>query len=197
MLTRRVLDGSGWIWTIRLHNGTTSVGVVMNQEVSTQTKKTMNLSGREFYSHMVQNTPGITELCKDAELVSDIKYASDWSYSAAHYASLNTRVAGDAGCFIDPYFSSGVHLAVASGLSAAASICAAIRGNCNETDAAKWHTAKVATGYTRFLLVVMSALKQITRREELVLGDIDEKSFDRAFSLFRPSKHCACQSFRR
>lgn len=160
----------------------------MNQEVSIQRKREMGLSGRDFYIHFVKNTPAIIDLYKDAELVTDIKHASDWSYSASHYATLNTRVAGDAGCFIDPYFSSGVHLAVSSGLSAAASICAAIRGDCDETTAAKWHTAKVAMGYTRFLVVVTTALKQINSKEELVLSDVDEKSFDRAFALFRPSK---------
>lgn len=148
----------------------------------------MGLSGRDYYTYMVQNTPGVAELCKDAELVTDIKYASDWSYSSSHYATANTRIAGDAGCFIDPYFSSGVHLAVSSGLSAVTTICAAIRGDCDEAAAAKWHTAKVSMGYTRFLLVVMSALKQITKKEELVLGDVDEESFDRAFALFRPSE---------
>ena len=159
----------------------------MNQEISTQRKKELALpSGRDFYVHMIKTTPGIWELCKNGELVSDIKSASDWSYSASQYARLNTRIAGDAGCFIDPYFSSGVHLAVSSGLSAATSICAVIRGDCDERAAAEWHTAKVSIGYTRFLMGVMSALKQITRREELVLGDIDETSFDRAFSLFRP-----------
>lgn len=185
------VDASGWVWTIPLHNGTTSVGVVRNQAVSTQRKKEMDFaSSKDYYLDGLQGAPGILKvLGEKAELVSDdIKNASDWSYSAGGYASPHIRVAGDAGCFIDPFFSSGVHLALSSGLSAATTICAARRGDCHETAAAEWHSKKVSEGYTRFLLVVLSALKQIREADAAVLSDFDEDGFDRAFAFFRPSK---------
>ncbi|CAG8022389.1 unnamed protein product [Penicillium nalgiovense] len=180
-------DASGWVWTIPLHNNKTSVGVVMNQATATTKKKAMeDSSTKGFYIDTLKSTPETYDLIADAELVSDIKSASDWSYSASTYATPYIRIAGDAGCFIDPYFSSGVHLALASGLSAATTICAAKKGQITESAAADWHSNKVGTGYTRFLVVVMSALKQITKPEEPVIGDWDEKSFDRAFSMFKP-----------
>lgn len=182
-------DASGWIWTIPLHNGTTSVGVVRNQAVATERKREMNSpSSKDYYLDCLQQAPGILKLVNEAELVSDIKNASDWSYSASAYAAPHTRVAGDAGCFIDPFFSSGVHLALTSGLSAATTICASRKGQCDEATAAQWHSRKVAEGYTRFLLVVLSALKQIRQGDEAVLADFDEDGFDRAFAFFRPSK---------
>lgn len=146
-------------------------------------------SSKEFYLDCLQSAPGILKVLGDGELVSDIKNASDWSYSASAYASPHIRVAGDAGCFIDPFFSSGVHLALSSGLSAATTICAARRGDCDEATAAQWHSTKVGEGYTRFLLVVLSALKQIRNGDEAVLSDFDEDGFDRAFGFFRPSKY--------
>ena len=82
-------------------------------------------------------------MLQDATLVSKIKAASDWSYSAS-YASYSARIVGDAGCFIDPFFSSGVHFAVSSGLSAAATIYASIKGQCSEHEALDWHSKKVA-----------------------------------------------------
>ncbi|KAL8680685.1 MAG: hypothetical protein Q9224_006922, partial [Gallowayella concinna] len=180
-------DASGWVWTIPLHNGTTSVGVVRNQAVATQRKKDMDSpSTKEFFLDCLQLAPGILEVLGDGELVSDIKSASDWSYSAGAYSSPHIRIAGDAGCFIDPFFSSGVHLALSSGLSAATTICAARRGDCDEATAAKWHSTKVGEGYTRFLLVVLSALKQIRHGDDAVLSDFDEDGFDRAFAFFRP-----------
>jgi hypothetical protein len=94
---------------------------------------------------------------------------------------------GDAGCFIDPFFSSGLHLAIAAGLSAAMTIQAARRGDCDEATAAKWHSSKVTEGYTRFLLVVMMALKQIRKGTEPVLSDFDQDGFDKAFGFFQPS----------
>lgn len=183
-----VSDASGWVWAIPLHNGNTSVGVVRNQAVVTQKKQEMESpSSKDFYLVCLQGAPGILKIIGDGELVSDIQNASDWSYSASGYASPHVRVAGDAGCFIDPYFSSGVHLALSSGLSAATTICAARRGDCDEATAAQWHSNKVSEGYTRFLLIVLTALKQIRMADEAILSDFDEDGFDRAFAFFRPS----------
>jgi len=115
-----------------------------------------------------------------------IKSASDFSYSALSYAGDHYRIAGDAGAFIDPIFSSGVHLAFTAGLSAALSISASIRGLTTETEAQRWHSSKVGTSYTRFLLVVLGVYKQIRNQSVPVMSDIDEDNFDRAFNLLRP-----------
>lgn len=144
-------------------------------------------SSQGFYTQSLDLVPGIKKLLENAELVSDIKSASDWSYSASNYGFPGVRIAGDAGSFIDPFFSSGVHLALSGGLSAATTIAAAIRGDCDEEAAASWHDKKTAESYTRFLLVVSSALKQIRSQDEPVINDFDEKTFERAFDLFRPS----------
>ena len=187
-LMNPISDASGWVWAIPLHNGTMSVGVVMNQDMSTKKKRAMGSpTGVEFYKESLKMVPGIQKLLTEAEFVSDLKSGSDWSYSASSYSSPNVRIAGDAGSFIDPFFSSGVHLALAAGLSAATTICAARKGQCTEEAAAKWHSDKVAEGYTRFLLVVLSTLKQIRQRDEPVLSDWDENGFDKAFAMFRPS----------
>lgn len=160
----------------------------MRQDLSVQKKKALGSpSSLEFYKESLKLAPNALKILGKGELVTDIKHASDWSYSASAYASPYVRIAGDAGCFIDPYFSSGVHLAYASGLSAAMTICAARNGDCNELTAAKWHSTKVAEGYTRFLLVVMSAMKQIRGGDEPVLSDWDDDGFDVAFDAFRPS----------
>ena len=165
-----------------------SVGIVTRQDLSTQRKKALGSpSPVEFYKESLKLAPSGWEFIRKGELVSDIKHASDWSYSASAYSSPYIRIAGDAGCFIDPYFSSGVHLAYASGLSAAMTICASMKGDCDELEAAKWHSTKVAEGYTRFLLVVMSATKQIRGGDEPILSDWDDDGFDVAFDAFRPS----------
>lgn len=165
-----------------------SVGTVMRHDLSTQKKKAMGSpSPAEFYEDSLKlATTGYAFVSK-GELVTDIRHASDWSYSASEYSSPYVRITGDAGCFIDPYFSSGVHLAYASGLSAALTICATIKDQCDELTAAKWHSSKVAEGYTRFLLVVMSATKQVRGGDEPILSDFDDDGFDQAFDAFRPS----------
>ncbi|KAM3064982.1 hypothetical protein ACMFMG_001190 [Clarireedia jacksonii] len=179
-------DGSGWAWYIPLHSGQVSVGVVRNQKVLAQKKRESGLDSKAIYLDTLEHNAGMHALLDAATLISDVKSASDWSYNASAYASPYVRIAGDAGCFVDPFFSSGVHLALNAGLSAATTICASIKGQASELVAATWHSKKVATSYTRFLVVVSSALKQILEREEPVIADFDEKSFDRAFQHFRP-----------
>lgn len=181
-------DASGWVWTIPLHDGTTSVGVVRRQDLNLAHKRSLDSpSDKEFYrevlklSHITDKT-----MLQGAEMVTEVKSASDWSYSASAYASPHVRIVGDAGCFIDPYFSSGVHLALASGLSAAMTIQASRNGELSEFGAARWHSRKVRNGYTRFLMVVMSVLKQIRMQEELLISDVDEDGFDTAFGFIRP-----------
>ena len=51
--------------------------------------------------------------------------------------------------FIDPFFSSGVHLAMTSGIAAAASVAGSIRGDCSEAEAVAWHSERVNISYTR------------------------------------------------
>ncbi|GES60553.1 hypothetical protein ATETN484_0005001200 [Aspergillus terreus] len=161
-----IKDGSGWAWFIPLHNSTTSVGVVIRQDRLASRKRAK--SSAEFYQQAVEDTPGIARLLQNAHLTSKLKSASDWSYHASAYAGPCFRICGDAGCFIDPLFSSGVHLAIASGLSAAVTICAARKGDCSEAEAGNWHTRK------------------IHGTEEHVLNELGESDFSRAFEHFKP-----------
>ncbi|RDW81542.1 NAD(P)/FAD-dependent oxidoreductase [Aspergillus mulundensis] len=180
-------DGSGWVWFIPLHNGTTSVGVVMSQCSLAARKKAMATpSTREFLIESLQHAPELFALLEYATLVSEVRSATDWSYTASSYASPYIRIVGDAGCFIDPLFSSGVHLALTGALSAAASICAVLRGDCAEESSGSWYTAKIREAYTRFLLVVTGAYAQIQRGDQDVLSEEHEKDFGRAFGFFRP-----------
>ncbi|PYH92274.1 hypothetical protein BO71DRAFT_442594 [Aspergillus ellipticus CBS 707.79] len=177
----------GFTPCIRTHNGTTSVGVVMNQEMATEKKKSSTAtSSREFYLESVDGARGIAQLLKSATLDSQIKQASDWSYNASWYGSPYLRIVGDAGAFIDPYFSSGVHLALSGGLSAAVSIVASLRGDCDEDAAWNWHSHGVANRYGRFLLVVLGATKQIRARDSPVMNQQGDDGFDMAFTIIKP-----------
>ncbi|KAJ6785909.1 hypothetical protein PWT90_09495 [Aphanocladium album] len=90
---------------------------------------------------------------KGAELVTDVHSASDWSYTASRYHLTNARICGDAGSFIDPLFSSGIHLTTVGGLSAAVTIAASIRGDCDEEAAGSSHSKKTVESYTRVKVI--------------------------------------------
>ena len=56
----------------------------------------------------------------------------DYSYTTTHFWCPGLALVGDAACFIDPIFSSGVHLATYSALLAARSINTLLRGDVDE-----------------------------------------------------------------
>lgn len=118
---------------------------------------------------------------------TSVNCASDYSYSSVSYACPYTRVIGDAGCFIDPFFSSGVHIALTGALSAAMTICAALRSGCDEGTAASWHSIKMGDAYKRFLLVVLSAYRQMWNQDATVWSEIAADNFDTAFDCIQPS----------
>lgn len=168
----------------------------MNQAISVSKRKAnSDQSMRDFYAEQLKFAPKISELIGSGTMISErggefseVRSASDYSYSSSFYGGSGFRIAGDAGAFIDPYFSSGVHLALCNGLSAAASICASIRGDCTESEAGKWHSDRVGSSYTWFLMVVLGAYKQIRAQEEPIMADINERDYDRAFKYLRPGK---------
>ncbi|PHH72942.1 hypothetical protein CDD80_4166 [Ophiocordyceps camponoti-rufipedis] len=180
-------DASGWCWHIPLHDDTHSVGIVLNQDLATDKKKQLaSPRPRDFYLSCLELVPQTKKLLAKAELVGDIKSASDWSYSASSYAFPYGRIAGDAGCFIDPYFSSGVHLAIMGGLSAAITISASIRGDCSEETAASWHTKKIAESYNRFFIVVSYMSKLMFSKDKPDIQGGCNESLQNVFEILRP-----------
>lgn len=172
-----------------LHDGTRSVGVVQDQKRAAQRKRELGSPPtQEFYTESLKLATRTQALLAGAELIPEVRSASDWSYTSSTYHLPHTRICGDAGAFIDPLFSSGLHLAITGGLSAAVTIATSIRGDLDEAAAGSWHSKKTVECYTRFLLAVTSASKQISSREEPVIQEMDEEGFQRAFDLLRPSK---------
>ncbi|RDA89342.1 hypothetical protein CP532_6187 [Ophiocordyceps camponoti-leonardi (nom. inval.)] len=180
-------DASGWCWFMPLHDGTRSVGVVQDQAMAAEKKRRLEKpSTLEFYHQSLELATRIKKLLSGATLASDVKSASDWSYTSSTYHIPYARICGDAGCFIDPLFSSGFHLAIVGGLSAAVTIAASIKGSVDEQTAGSWHSKKTWESYARFLLVVSAATKQIRYEEEPVMQDFDKAGLQRAFDILQP-----------
>jgi 2-polyprenyl-6-methoxyphenol hydroxylase-like FAD-dependent oxidoreductase len=58
-----------------------------------------------------------------------VRVEKDFSYSASRYAGDRWLLAGDAGSFLDPVFSTGVSIAMESGIEAAAALDRALERN--------------------------------------------------------------------
>ena len=100
----------GWFWLIPLAAGKTSVGMVrMFDDL-----KQFGGSVEEWFAKTVAESSELTRRMKDAQQVGEFHKTSDYSYRYTELASDRAILVGDAGGFIDPIFSSGVHIATKS-----------------------------------------------------------------------------------
>ena len=115
----------GWSWMIPLHTGWTSVGAVLDSHHGQVRLSKGEL--REAFLQQVAEAPHTARLLRDAELVSGPQVVKDWSYTSERLVGDGYVLVGDAACFVDPLFSSGVHLALMSGVLAAAYVSTALK----------------------------------------------------------------------
>jgi flavin-dependent dehydrogenase len=108
----------GWIWFIPLADGATSVGTV----VWPYYMKSRSRPLREFFLDTVALCGPLAERLKEAELVSEVEATGNYSYSCERSYGENFLLAGDAYAFVDPMFSSGVMLAMTTGVAAAETV---------------------------------------------------------------------------
>ena len=178
-------DGSGWVWAIPLHDGTLSVGVVVHVEELARMREGGN-DVDAVYREGLGRATLVSRMLAKATMVSEIKTWRDFSYVADSFAGPGFRMAGDAAAFIDPLFSTGVHLAFLGALAAAASIASVIRGELDEREAADFHDRCIRKAYVRFAIIVSGMYKQIRRQDEVVLYGIQQTDFRHAFDVILP-----------
>jgi halogenation protein CepH len=119
----------GWFWYIPLSAALTSVGAVVRQEAAAAVQGDPDTA----YAALIDRCPLIKDLLRDARRAEEPPYdrlrvRKDYSYDRTVLWCPGMALVGDAACFIDPVFSSGVHLATYSGLLAARSINSALAG---------------------------------------------------------------------
>ncbi len=189
-LTGPILVGSvpeGWTWTIPLHDGTTSVGLVVLEKYFQERKKTA--STEEIYHDGISRSRLASEAIDGAELVSDIRVEGDYSYLSQVLAGPGYFISGDAAAFLDPLLSSGVHLATYSGMLAAACISTIAEGAISEDDAVAFYSTCYREHYLRWMLLVSTFYNQNSGKDEyfweaqrLSTGDLNQSDAALAFS---------------
>jgi len=122
---------AGWFWVIPLRDGITSVGVVLPKPLFERLPRG---SHEGMLAHAIAETPAMAELMRGAELARPARVEKEFSYGASAYAGDRFLLAGDAGSFLDPVFSSGVAIALDSGIEAADALDRALaRGDLGRT----------------------------------------------------------------
>ena len=108
----------GWTWNIPLANDTASVGIVVDSELGQHSISDLGVS--DYYTNQLNSATRTAHMVSDARMTSPPRVIKDWSYTSDHMIGDGWILVGDAACFIDPLFSSGVHLAMMSAVMAAA-----------------------------------------------------------------------------
>ena len=114
----------GWLWTIPLHTGRSSVGVVVDSK--TGQEGIQQNGAKAFLEAQLAQSSLTRAMLEKAKMDSEPAVVMDWSYTAGKMYGPGYILAGDAACFVDPLFSSGVHLALMSGVLAAAYVTTAL-----------------------------------------------------------------------
>ncbi len=111
------LIANGWIWCIPLRNGDTSIGVVLKGG-----SVRPGIDHQEQFELALRDCPDLDQRLKGIAPCDEFRAAADYSYrSTVRYGDSWVKI-GDAGGFLDPIFSSGVHLALTSAQLAAQAI---------------------------------------------------------------------------
>ncbi|MXY21998.1 MAG: tryptophan 7-halogenase, partial [Dehalococcoidia bacterium] len=108
----------GWTWNIPLADDTASVGIVVDSEIGQRGISRLGVS--DYYAEQINSAPRTAHMVSNAHMIATPRVIKDWSYTSQRMIGDGWILVGDAACFIDPLFSSGVHLAMMSAVMAAA-----------------------------------------------------------------------------
>src|SRR3989475_2829599 len=138
----------GWFWYIPLHDGTMSVGAVVD------TRRWREAAGSDpegTYRSLIARCPAIATRLGGATLVSPVRIIRDYSYDSVRFTGPGYLLAGDAACFIDPVFSTGVHLACLAGFLGGRAVHGILAGEASEGDALAAYEQTYRGAFERYL----------------------------------------------
>ena len=138
----------GWLWTIPLHTGRSSVGVVVDSK--TGQEGIQQNGAKAFLEAQLAQSNLTRAMLENAKMDSEPAVVMDWSYTAGKMYGPGYILAGDAACFVDPLFSSGVHLALMSGVLAAAYVTTALNNPSMAEEAGEVYQELYLKEYNQF-----------------------------------------------
>jgi flavin-dependent dehydrogenase len=109
----------GWFWLIPISGELMSVGVVLPR---TAARALHGIEPGTLLERTIADTPAVARLLASARREWPVRVEKDFSFGSRAYAGNRWVLAGDAGSFLDPVFSTGVAIALESGLEAAQAV---------------------------------------------------------------------------
>jgi len=108
------------------------------------------LDPHRFFMDQIEQAPYTAEMLCKARLISGPFVVKDWSYVSDRMIGDGYILIGDAACFVDPLFSSGVHLALMSGVLAAAYVTTALKDTSMRSAAGRVYEELYRKEYNHF-----------------------------------------------
>ena len=140
-----VLPQNTWSWFIPFKGHRTSVGVVAPPELYRE-----HDNKDDFIEHMLSSQESLSLALKNSERVGDVQVASNYSHKCKNLIGDRWILVGDSACFLDPVFSSGVHMALKTGQFASQVVSHALKNNLPRDRAGLDYEQKVFKGVERF-----------------------------------------------
>jgi flavin-dependent dehydrogenase len=124
--TVAMIPDKGWFWWIPQHNDMVSVGVVAEGKYLTR-DGLRDL--KQIFDRAVKQNRWVEDHLDGGEQVGEYFITSEFSFHVRHCGCEGLLLAGDAFCFLDPVFSSGLMLALKSGVMAGDAVHDALAAN--------------------------------------------------------------------
>ena len=155
-----IRHADGWAWLIPLSGDRVSVGVV----VTTAALRGSKLKPEAMFWQVVGETPKLAQTLAAVTVTGPFHVTADYNYRAQRFAASRMLLVGDAACFLDPMFSTGVFLALISAKLAAREVLQA-------------HRRGRALGFLARRRYTHHLRAYVRNLERLVLAFYDNRSF--------------------
>ncbi len=190
--TVAMIPDKGWFWHIPQHDDMVSVGVVADG-------KYLSRAGvknpKAIFHREVEENLWIKDHLSEGQQVGDYFITSEYSFHSRHCGSEGLLLVGDAFCFLDPVFSSGLMLALKSGVLAADAVHAALVARDFSPDRFAAYSAALREGIENMRKLVYAfydpkfSFKQVIDKYPEMAGEITDclsgdlnKDFSRLWS---------------
>lgn len=149
----------GWFWMIGLSETKTSVGFVTRPSFV----KTLDIAPNKLLQWAVARCPVVRDRMRNATGSAENVILADFSYRCRPYAGPGYFMIGDAACFLDPIFSTGVTLAMMGSSHCAGMAAKVLRGEMKVETARAKHIRYIERGTAPFWRLIRSYYKHSFR----------------------------------
>ena len=129
-------SSAGWCWWIPLGEDYFSVGAIVGK--GHHGKRTA-IEIKQLYHDVVGGTEFVRKFLSRSKFEEPIRVIRDWSYRSSEFCGPGFAMLGDAAAFVDPILSTGVFLALNSGVALATVVNTIEQGIVTEDACLDWY----------------------------------------------------------